>query len=802
MRPESALENAFQTAEQQSLTHKSLSNIYSLFEAVPFAVAVLKGPDLIIEFINEYNLGIWQCRKEEVLGKPLFEARPDIRVTAQPLHEEIYRTGKRFEAKEISIHLREHGKNITRYFDAVIDPLKDDTGTIIGQLATSIDVTEKVLARRKLEESAASAIEAKNEAEKMKRLYEAVTGSTPDLVYVFDLNYRFTYANPALLAMWGRSWDQAIGKGLRDLGYEEWHAQMHEREIDEIVATRKSIRSTVSFPHAELGKRIYDYLLSPVVNEKGEVEAIAGITRDVSEANAKEEALKESEQRFRLMADTIPEMIWVTDDEGKIEFMNQRWQEYCGVPLTATTAEEVATAFVHPDDAPHLMATLMHSLQTGEIMEVEQRNRSASGEYRWFINRATPYRDPNTGKVVKWFGITIDVHDRKMAQQALSESENRFRTMAQHSPMWIWMTDKKVNVSYANKVMLSYLGLSHYNEFSGHIWEALTHPDDIELVYTVFREASQKQQPFSFESRVKNSATNLFEWCLFEGVPHFENGEFIGFIGTGLHIHNQKMLQETLEGLVVERTQELEHANKELQRSNEDLLQFAHVASHDLKEPVRKVMTFANRLKDELGAATSETANMYVSKIEKSAIRMYSIIDGVLLYSSLNAVEQTKEEIDLDELIESIAGDLEVPISEKGAEIRYRNLPTVQGSPILLYQLFYNLINNSLKFAKVGVPPVIQLTASQDDSPDMREAKPAEKNYWKIIVEDNGIGFNTLDAEKIFATFTRLHTKDKYEGTGLGLTLCRKIAERHGGTIKAEGRANEGARFTILLPGD
>ncbi len=300
---------------------------------------------------------------------------------------------------------------------------------------------------------------------------------------------------------------------------------------------------------------------------------------------------------------------------------------------------------------------------------------------------------------------------------------------------------------------------------------------------------------------MKNSDTGAFEWCLFKGVPHFEKGEFMAFIGTGLHIHQQKTMLETSEKLVAERTRELAHANKELHRSNEDLQQFAHVASHDLKEPVRKVLNFSNRLKQELRNDLSEKAALYLSKIESSAMRMYSMIDGVLLYSSLNALEQTKELIDLYELMQTVEADLEVPISEKGAQVRYRDLPVVQGSSILLYQLFYNLINNALKFTKANEPPVIQVRATEVHSAAMSEKHFSEKSrYWEITIEDNGIGFKDSETEMIFTTFKRLHTKDKYEGTGLGLTLCRKIVERHGGTIKADGIEGEGARFTILLP--
>lgn len=165
-------------------------------------------------------------------------------------------------------------------------PIRDDDGKIIEWFGSARDITR----RKKIEEDFQLALDV---VEQQKRLYEAVTSNTPDLVYVFGLDYRFTYANQALLNMWGKTWDEAIGKRLLDNGYEPWHAEMHEREIDRIVADKKPIRGEVAFPHATQGRRVYDYILVPIINEKGEVEAIGGTTRDISDI--KEDELRKNE---------------------------------------------------------------------------------------------------------------------------------------------------------------------------------------------------------------------------------------------------------------------------------------------------------------------------------------------------------------------------------------------------------------------------------------------------------------------------------------------------------------------------
>jgi light-regulated signal transduction histidine kinase (bacteriophytochrome) len=197
-------------------------------------------------------------------------------------------------------------------------------------------------------------------------------------------------------------------------------------------------------------------------------------------------------------------------------------------------------------------------------------------------------------------------------------------------------------------------------------------------------------------------------------------------------------------------------------------------------------------LQSEFGELIPAKGKQFLEKVQSATDRMYSMIEGVLNYSTLNAGEQTIELIDLNEVIDRIEADLELSIQQNNATIRREKLPQIQGAHVLIFQLFYNLINNSIKFARTDAAPVITISASTGSA--------GNEQYARIIVADNGIGFDQQYAEKIFNTFTRLNAKDKYEGTGLGLALCKKIVERHHGTISADGEKHQGARFTITLP--
>lgn len=275
-----------------------------------------------------------------------------------------------------------------------------------------------------------------------------------------------------------------------------------------------------------------------------------------------------------------------------------------------------------------------------------------------------------------------------------------------------------------------------------------------------------------------------------------ELGNIIGLLGIANDVTEQVLARQSIEASE-ERYRELaghletlvNERTAELRSSNEDLQQFAHVASHDLKEPVRKMKIFGNRLKDEYGKVLPDGARTYLERMDAAAARMSAMIEGVLLYASLEAAELSIEQVNLPGIVEDIRADLEVMITEKHASIVYGDLPSFPGTRFLIYQLFYNLISNALKFSRAGVPPVIHI-----------ETAYAADGALCIVVRDNGIGFEQAYASDIFKTFSRLHSKDRYEGTGLGLALCRKIVERHRGKIRAEGQEGAGARFIITLP--
>lgn len=229
-----------------------------------------------------------------------------------------------------------------------------------------------------------------------------------------------------------------------------------------------------------------------------------------------------------------------------------------------------------------------------------------------------------------------------------------------------------------------------------------------------------------------------------------------------------------------------------LERSNRELEQFAYVASHDLQEPLRKIDTFGDLLKRRAGDALDETARDYLERMQSAARRMRGLIGDLLDYSRVSITPAHFVPVDLDAVVRGVLSDLEVRIREVGAEVTVAPLPTLEADARQMQQLFLNLIGNALKFQRPGTAPVVRIHAESQDRDAARS--------WRILVEDNGIGFDARHLETIFKPFQRLHGRAEYEGSGIGLAICRKIADHHGGTLTAVSEEGRGATFAVELP--
>jgi PAS domain S-box-containing protein len=328
---------------------------------------------------------------------------------------------------------------------------------------------------------------------------------------------------------------------------------------------------------------------------------------------------------------------------------------------------------------------------------------------------------------------------------------------------------------------------------------ALIHPDDLPLRAEAHRLALITGD-LHYEARISRR-DGVPRWIKAKGKVLYDNqGTPVRLLGVIQDITEMKDYAEELSKKVEERTNSLNEVNVRLKRSNEELEEFAYIASHDLQEPLRKIQLFNTMIIGQPGLP--ENAKQYIEKISSAANRMTGLIKDLLEYSKLSNKSMRFEKTDLNVIIGNILTDYELLISQKNAILNVEPLPIIEAIPLQMNQLLFNLIGNALKFARSNVTPVITVSASylaEDRKAGFPGLSLASK-YLEIRVSDNGIGFNQEYANKIFTIFQKLNEKSLYSGYGIGLALCRKIIENHSGFIYAEGRPKEGASFIFIIP--
>jgi PAS domain S-box-containing protein len=387
---------------------------------------------------------------------------------------------------------------------------------------------------------------------------------------------------------------------------------------------------------------------------------------------------------------------------------------------------------------------------------------------------------------------SLSTRNKILAEQYKAEKD-RYEIVSLSTNDIIWEWDLEENRFRFNKNVEIVLGSPPpVNPVDFETWISHFHPDDKDRVATKMKSFIHSGKKFWSDEYRLLTAYGSSIYILDRGrLVYDAEGNPVQMVGSMINITSRKEAEETQRRFNESLEKTVQSRTLELQRSNEDLERFAHVASHDLKEPVRKMLTSIDLIRIRYKHILGDGVDL-LNRLTKSATRLNQMIESILVFSTVKYEPQRAEQVDLNSIFQHVRDDLELLITEKGAEINVAPLPHVEGSSVLLHQLFYNLVNNALKFSKPGNKPVVTISSQVNHR--------SEGEMVEVTIADNGIGFGPDEADKIFQSFVRLHPKDKYEGTGLGLALCQRIVERHGGTIKAEGSLGKGATFIVRLP--
>lgn len=670
--------------------------------------------------------------------------------------------------------------------------------------------------------------------------YHELFQALPERYFAFDTttpDYVMFAASDSYLQVTGKTTDQIIGKKLFDVfpdtserAKKTGRGDLHD-SFDKVIKTLKPdstgvIRYDVTNSDGVMELRYWQATHYPIIRE-GKCVAIVQSTMDVTDLMKSNDELKLANLKLEdaMTAGLVGSWIWDVNDNvlqadaGLANMFGVKEDEaLSGLPL------ETFVASIHKDDRDEVVKAIEATVDHKNTFEMEYRVVDAKGNVRWVIARGSVERDKK-GKAIKFPGVMIDISSRKNAEAELRESEERLRFMADTMPQLVWITRPDGYHEYYNKQWYAYTG-TKLGTTDGEGWNNLFHEDDQKRAWKVWRHSLKTGEPYEIKYRLYHAPSKTYRWVIGRALPYRnEANEIVKWYGTCTDIDDsiqelekRKALEaelqaekERLESRVAERTSQLKLMNeglldeikkrqdveeklreygKELERSNGELEEFAYVSSHDLQEPLRKIQAFSDLLVEEYGDKLGG-GDMYLDRIRKSASRMSRLIEDLLTFSRVTTKQAVPDNIDLNETMENVIADLHDRIKKERGEVVVKGtLPTVCSDATHMHQLFQNLVGNALKFHDAERPPKVTVSA-----------KTTKKTH-TICVQDNGIGIDEKYKEKIFAVFQRLNSKHAYEGTGIGLAVCKKIVERYGGTIDIESELGSGTTFIITLPNE
>ncbi|EFH84520.1 PAS domain S-box protein [Ktedonobacter racemifer] len=715
----------------------SIEDLNGLFSRI----GVLTPEGIVLE-INEVPLAEARVRREEVIGYPLAETRwwSCSPTSQEQLCAAIARASRgetvRFEAV---VHLRE---GLDRHLEVVITPHRDADHHIAYLIIAGIDITERKRAEAEL---------------------HALIDAIPQLVWITRPDGSHDSFNQRWRDYTGLSTAEAQGEG--------WMQCLHPEDRSRVRSAWQHAVQTGGGYETELRLRQgttgeYRWFLAramPARGETGQILKWFGTSTDIEEQKRVEQQLKESQESLRVLAETVPQQVWVRRPDGLYEYTNQRWRDYTGLTLEHIQNDRrVHLQFIHPDDQDGHLVHMQHALDTGAMFEYEQRLKQCqTGEYRWFLSRAMPMRD-EAGQILKWFGTNTDIEEQKRTEEALRQSQERVNVLMNSSIIGIFFAEDE-QVVEANETYLRMTGYSREDLCEGRMnWLHMTPPEYLARTLEAQQELATQQSltPYEKEYVCKDGS------CL----PVLVGGVI-------LEHHPLQAI-----GFVLDNS-----ARKELEQRKDD---FISMASHELRNPLTALKLHTTLLHRQLAKQGLQGSAPALSSMETQINKVTRLVEELLDVSKIQAgrLEYVWETVDLDALLREITDTVQQTHPSHRILVRGAVQTSLMADRDRLGQVFTNLLSNAVKYSPSAEAVEMDLSTSAETV--------------TIRVQDHGLGIPREKRDKIFDRFYRVADprQKAIPGLGMGLYIVAEIVKHYGGTITVESEPGKGSTFQVMLP--
>ncbi len=508
--------------------------------------------------------------------------------------------------------------------------------------------------------------------------------------------------------------------------------------------------------------------------DQEEIETLSVAFVEALSRKRAEDALKELEERFRQVAENAQVWIWEVDGDGLYTYASPVVEKMLGYKPEEIIGTKHFYDLFHPEDREALKKSAFEMFAKKQsFRELMNRNVDKNGKIVWLSTSGVPILDKK-GNLLGYRGTDIDISERKLAEEILKDSETRFRRLFEAAKDGILILDADTGeITDANPFLLQILGYTHEQLLGKKLWD-LGLFQDIEACKAAFKKLQT-------EGYIRYGDLGLET----TDRKHID----VEFVSNVYWVDHKKVIQCNIRDITERKRMEetLKKTLDELERSNKELEQFAYVASHDLQEPLRMVASYTQLLEMRYKDKLDSDANDFINYAVDGANRMQRLINDLLVYSRVGTRGKPFEPVDSQLALGQAIVNLEVLISENQTIITNDDLPPLIADSTQLVQLFQNLVDNAIKF-RSDKTPYIHVSAKQ------------EGNEWIFSVRDNGIGIDPQHKERIFVIFQRVHSREEYSGTGMGLAICKKIVERHGGRIWVDSKPGEGSTFYFTMP--